>query len=273
MSLDKSEEKVNPVTPAFYAANRLFFPITTMIALYQDYVHNNGVLRRALARYFGAEHIIDADANDIIGGILTSEVRAFFMPGGASRYVADKLNGAGNATIRTYVEQGGTYVGICAGAYYACRRTEWLAGHANAISVDNELDFFAGVARGPIPEFMHEFSHIDNHAAITMLHTQTNETIKTLYNSGPLFVADDNASCVVVARYADLPNQPAAIITGTVGQGRYMLCSPHLEFDDQSLHLLQFDVPDNRMAELAALPSHPGLDGTYFAKLLTHLIA
>lgn len=72
------------------------------VLIYQDYVHNNGGLYNALRERFGRCEVDYADATDIIGGVLTPAIRLFVMPGGASRYVADKLNGPGNALIRDY---------------------------------------------------------------------------------------------------------------------------------------------------------------------------
>ncbi len=86
------------------------------VLIYQDYIHNNYVLFRALQDYFGAEYVVDfVDAHDIIEkGILQKEsVKALVVPGGADLYYVEKLNGEGNRLIREYVEAGGIYLGIC----------------------------------------------------------------------------------------------------------------------------------------------------------------
>jgi glutamine amidotransferase-like uncharacterized protein len=240
-----------------------------MILLYQDYVHNSGHVHKALTRQFGAANVTYADAHDILNGVLTRDIRAFVMPGGASRYVADKLDGEGNALIRRYVEQGGVYIGICAGAYYACRRTEWLQDQDNAICVDNELNFFSGIAQGPIAAFTRHDLERDYSAACTTLKTSNGLSFKTLYRGGPLFKPDALADFTTLASYMDLPGLPPAVITGMIGNGRYILSSPHIEYNDMQLNLAQFDVVANRQADLALLPTAPGLNGDYFFNCCT----
>src|SRR5690606_9878232 len=100
-----------------------------------------------------AKHIEYADASDILKGCLKKGVQAFIMPGGASRYAAAKLNGAGNKAILDYVSGGGTYIGICAGAYYAARAIEWKKGQKDEILVENELSLYLGLASGPVRPF------------------------------------------------------------------------------------------------------------------------
>ncbi|UUZ62721.1 BPL-N domain-containing protein [Polaromonas sp. P1-6] len=57
----------------------------------------------------------------------------FVMPGGADLPFCQALNGAPNERIRRFVEEGGAYLGICAGAYYACREIAFHAGTDGAI--------------------------------------------------------------------------------------------------------------------------------------------
>ncbi|EFJ50700.1 hypothetical protein VOLCADRAFT_88490 [Volvox carteri f. nagariensis] len=71
------------------------------------------------------------------------------MPGGADLPYCKHLNGHGNRLLRDYVAGGGSYLGICAGAYYACRRVEFEVGGPLEVVGDRELCFFPGAARGP----------------------------------------------------------------------------------------------------------------------------
>jgi hypothetical protein len=47
-----------------------------------------------------------------------------------------------------YVSAGGAYLGLCAGAYYACSRVEFEPGGPLQVRGDRELGFFPGVAAG-----------------------------------------------------------------------------------------------------------------------------
>lgn len=47
-----------------------------------------------------------------------------------------------------FVTQGGSYLGLCAGAYYACARVEFEPGTPLEVVGDRELAFFPGIAQG-----------------------------------------------------------------------------------------------------------------------------
>lgn len=239
-------------------------PAMSDLLIYQDYVHNSGNLLEALVARYGRGRVAYADADAIIKGALTPDVKALFMPGGATRYIAAKLNGAGNRAIASYVSAGGIYFGICAGAYYACRRTEWACGTPDEIQIENELNFFPATAKGPITAFLNKAQRC---AAVTNVSGS-----RTLYWEGPEFIPDQQAQYEVLAAYTDLPGQPPAIVTGTCGKGRYILSSPHIEITSSRLALMQFDVPFNRFEELAPLEDISGLDNVLFERLLAEYI-
>src|SRR5438094_10662812 len=76
----------------------------------------------------------------------------FVMPGGADLPFCEALSGAPNKRIRRFVEGGGVYLGICAGAYYACREIAFHAGTDGAICDARELSFVDAVAVGSLPQ-------------------------------------------------------------------------------------------------------------------------
>jgi glutamine amidotransferase-like uncharacterized protein len=204
-----------------------------MILIYQDYVHNHGILHRSLCSYFGTENIGYCDKNDILNNILTSEINCLVMPGGADLYYCEKLNGKCNKIIRSYVENGGKYLGICAGAYYACAKIEWAKNEGNdAICGPRELGFFSGLAIGPVYEFIEDNDFNKSwHSAASISYNDNTTKVNTLvsYEAGPFFTGCDNENCNVLARYNDLPENPAAIVECNVGKGTAILCSPHIE--------------------------------------------
>jgi glutamine amidotransferase-like uncharacterized protein len=51
--------------------------------------------------------------------------------------------------LRTgFVQAGGSYLGLCAGAYYACAAIEFEPGSALQVTGLRELHFLHGVAKG-----------------------------------------------------------------------------------------------------------------------------
>ena len=74
---------------------------------------------------------------------------AIVFPGGADQGYCSTLNGAGNRRIRQFVENGGLYIGFCAGGYYGSKRCEFEVGNKILKVIgDRELGFYPGVARG-----------------------------------------------------------------------------------------------------------------------------
>lgn len=188
------------------------------ILVYQDYVHNNGVLLGRLRDTFGAERVTHCDAQDILNDQLNA-ASLFVMPGGADLFFCEKLNGAANTKIRKYVESGGTYLGICAGAYYACRRIEWAKDKDDAIIQTRELGFFPGTAIGPLPEIMESFE--GSWAGVAHL-----DAGPAFYRGGCWFRADGDGAFTTLASYSD--GRPA-IVSMDIGQGRVILTGCHLE--------------------------------------------
>lgn len=64
------------------------------------------------------------NAADIRGGILDKHDVAIF-PGGSGSKEAASLEESGRTAVRTFVERGGGYLGICAGAYLASADYSW----------------------------------------------------------------------------------------------------------------------------------------------------
>lgn len=194
------------------------------ILIYQDYIHNNALLLKAAQRF--GQSVSYCDAADIAGGILNDSVALFIMPGGADLYYCEKLNGAGNSAIRSYVENGGSYLGICAGAYYACSTIEWAKGTDQEIIGPRELKFHDGTAIGPVMEFIQEKDISKSWLGAPIL-AYDDDILKidskTAYEAGPVF---SDGSSRILARYM---NGGAAIIECMVGHGRAILSSSHIE--------------------------------------------
>lgn len=198
-----------------------------MIFIYDDGVHNNTATQRALAithphipcRFIGAKDIRDGCLQDCA---------LLIMPGGADLYFCEKLNGAGNQIIRNFVETGGSYLGICAGAYYACASLDWNHGE---ISGERELGFYAGQCTGPVFEWLEKPDSLYNGSWLYAADIEGNRMqFVSQYNGGGVFSEPkDEDDTKVIARYTTLKGAPPAIISGTFGTGKYILSSPHIE--------------------------------------------
>ena len=197
--------------------------MTPDFLIYQDYIHNNGQLHRALSPYGTTGY---CDAADIISGVLDHPPRLLVMPGGADLYYCEKLNGAGNAAIRRYVEHGGSYLGICAGAYYACESLCWAAGTDQSITGSRELGFYPGTATGPVAALMQGLDQ--SWLGVAPLQCHDGSRMMSCYDAGPVF-SEPGDQAEIMARYDSLPGQPPAIVGCAIGRGYAVLSGPHIE--------------------------------------------
>ncbi|KZS96912.1 class II aaRS and biotin synthetase [Sistotremastrum niveocremeum HHB9708] len=137
--------------------------------------------------------------------------------------------------INDYVNNGGSFLGICAGAYYASGRVEWEVGNGGYEVVgDRPHRFFPGIARGCVyPGFRYE-SDTGARSISLELHTSREGTRVDgiFYNGGGEFVdAETFPNVKILAEYLDDEGAgKTAAVLCNVGRGRAILWGPHLEF-------------------------------------------
>lgn len=165
-------------------------------------------------------------ARSIIEGGLKG-ISLFIMPGGRDRPYHAALKGEGNAQIRSFVENGGTYLGICAGAYYGCRRVEFDQGFPLEVCEERELSFFPGKAVGPA--YGKGTFEYESEKGARLARIQTPTGIFQTYYNGGCFFEGDLTHVKILARYLDLPGHPPAIIECSIGQGKAILSGVHIE--------------------------------------------
>lgn len=198
------------------------------IVIYQDEGTSEFGLR-CLARFFKDDDVWFCTADAIIDGRVLGMADLFVMPGGADLPYCKKLNGAGNDNIRGFVELGGTYLGICAGAYYACRDIAYHQGRRDEICGPRELAFVPATATGSLPDLAPYYDETLASAAITDLRLANGETVQTLYHGGCRFDLSDGHDCDILATYAQIAGNPPAIIRQRAGFGRAILSGVHFE--------------------------------------------
>jgi len=72
----------------------------------------------------------------------TKDAALFIMPGCADLYYVENLNSKGNKIIKNYVMSGGSFLVICAGAYYASKSVEFDKNRPLKVFGNRELSFF-----------------------------------------------------------------------------------------------------------------------------------
>ena len=166
------------------------------------------------------------NAEQIIQGKL-SDGCLLVMPGGADLPYCKKLNGEGNRKIRHFIEQGGAYLGICAGAYYGCAELDFI-GLDYSVKGKRELALFDGIAKGSLPKFTNGQLYDEGIKSKAMVEiTLAQGGKKTFYyHGGCCFEPATNAVYRPLAYY---PDGSLAMIEGDLGQGYYLLSGVHFE--------------------------------------------
>ena len=184
--------------------------------------------------------VTTVNGEDIISGCLDGfDVLAW--PGG--HYPAYwEVGLEGKSKIQEFISDGGGYIGMCAGAWWACDYMVWMADpdypppEYKVEGDELNLDLFPGVARGPIEEItpfytgtMTRINIVDHTHPIT---SSLPDHMQILYWGGPHLLPYESADVTILGRY-DVTGTPA-IVAFEYGDGRVFLCGPHPEIEEDS---------------------------------------
>jgi glutamine amidotransferase-like uncharacterized protein len=166
---------------------------------------------------------------DIAAGVL-KDFDAVVFTGGSGSKQAAALGEAGRQQVRDFVERGGGYVGICAGAYLACSGFGWSLGVLDARTVSSK--WMRG--KGPV-----KIEVNDAGARTTGLPAREQEI---RYANGPIIkpaerpeLADYETLASFRTELAENDTPKGVMIDspawarGTFGKGRVLISSPHPE--------------------------------------------
>ena len=190
-------------------------------------------------------------SEELLGSSWKQSCQLLIMPGGRDLPYCKELDGPGNKQIRSFVEEGGSYLGICAGAYYGSAYCEFDKGDPNMeVLGPRELAFFPVTARGPVFPGFNYTSNAGAHVAGASVTKEGEETIGPIkepfslfYNGGCDFVPRETASStpyqVLVTYTGECEPHPSpptptvtglpAVIGGSIGEGRVILTGLHFE--------------------------------------------
>ena len=156
---------------------------------------------------------------------------AILFPGGDAYYYKMAVNQRGISHIKDLVNNGGAYIGICAGAYFASDSVVW-----EGVIYNYPLDLFDGITSGAIDEIAPWPDYVMSTINMNMgnpINKYESSTEVTLYYGGPIFQPHQNATVDTVATWAAYNNE-CAIINFTYGDGRVLLLGPHPEIEEDS---------------------------------------
>ncbi|WP_339743668.1 BPL-N domain-containing protein [uncultured Rubinisphaera sp.] len=165
------------------------------------------------------------------GALKNQSFDVLIMPGGMASAQANNLGETGRENVREFVNTGGGYVGICAGAYLSTTYRLWSLGIVNARVWD-----LSHWARGT---GMVNLCMSDSGCKVLAV---PSKSVETYYGQGPLLVpgnSPDLPGYEVLASYeTEIAKKGApegamtdahAIIRTMYGSGRVICYSPHPE--------------------------------------------
>lgn len=208
-----------------------------MIYIYSDKgASQRSVLasKRALERWTPYASTV-LTSSELLQGSWTHNALAILVPGGADLPYCQLLNGLGNSIIRQYVEQGGTYLGICAGAYFASSRCHFHLDDEQEINQPRELSFYPGPAIGPTLSHYDADSESGMRVADIMWH---DGTIYPAYFNGGCHFGGKFEEASILGNYVNTPRRTPeygqeplpAIVKCFVGKGIAVLSGVHAEY-------------------------------------------
>lgn len=159
-----------------------------------------------------------------------SEFDVVIFSGGSGSAQSKAIGDAGRKNVREFVERGGGYLGICAGAYLACAGFDWGLGILNAKTVSNKWMRGGGMVRAELTD------------TGRTLFGLVEGTFTIRYNNGPIIQPLGRADLPpyqVAALFRTelaknntpvgvMVNSPAAVFA-PFGKGRVLTISPHSE--------------------------------------------
>lgn len=162
--------------------------------------------------------------------------RCIVIPGGADIPYISHLESATLQRIRKWVADGGIYIGICAGAYFASGSIEFEKDRPEyKVCGNRELVLFGGSALGAVfPNFEYN-SEKGSHAALLV--DENAHDFIAYFNGGCSFKYNEEGSnYVTLARYKEADMLPA-IVHGFLGKGKILLTGAHIEYAEEDPEL------------------------------------
>ena len=190
-------------------------------------------LERLTAKYQATQalRVCDVSAEEIISDSCFHEAKLLIIPGGRDLPYVKKLNGQGNQNIKKFVKNGGNFLGIGAGAYFASAYCNFEEGTDLEVCEPRELGFFPGTAKGSVyPGF--QYDTVESSRVVNIIMEQgentPRETYPVYFNGGCEFVLEPKGNVNCVAVYEEFPNK-VAIVSSQYGKGTAILSGVHPE--------------------------------------------
>ncbi|MCT4575061.1 MAG: BPL-N domain-containing protein [Alphaproteobacteria bacterium] len=227
-------------------------------------------------KFIGDNEILDGNLKDT-----DKKPNILFFPGGNVNAYTQSLGKQGAENIKNYINEGGTYYGICAGVYYIAEKMEWTSKQNGEevntfISTEDENPPVGGLkatAKGNANK--HNVIAGDDgigidkvkHGYCALITANNNKDYAIPYRRGPFIEAEDFADIKDFAVFAEIDPDDSEKIKnafqgqiagakGSYGAGEIVALCVHPEFtpdilsealSDPNIALEEFYMADGRV--------------------------
>ncbi|XP_018645177.1 biotin-protein ligase [Schistosoma mansoni] len=164
---------------------------------------------------------------------------------------------SGCLKVHHYIkEKMGRYLGICAGAYFACDYCSFDMNGPLEVYGERHIKLFQGIGSGPIfPGF--QYNSENGSYAVSIQAVSKNlipQTAIVYYNGGCTFESINWENSQILYTYSD--NGRPAIIGSKLGNGSGILSGVHFEYDPYLLEKQLYNVDPKNNDNVATLKNY-----------------
>ena len=201
--------------------------ISFKISIYRDQGVNLPLVRRMMKDLSESYQCSLLSAEDICCSSCLEEIDLLIIPGGRDLPYVKLLQPHGTDRIRKYVEEGGCFLGICAGAYFGSSYVEFDQNGPLFVEGERALQFFKGKTVGPLFGPF-EYDRDTGAKIVPIVYEDKDERFvaHSYYNGGCTFEPFSTSDHRVLATYAD---GRAAVVRCVCKKGLAILSGVHFE--------------------------------------------
>ena len=202
------------------------------IALYTDRGADEGCIQATKKMFKWMGYTVQLVNSNYINKESLDNFSIICIPGGNMYQYAEDISSSGKEKIRNFIRNGGSYIGICGGAYFTGEKVIW-----QGIQLPIEpLAIFPGTTQGPTDEIapypdcvMCEVNIVDHSHPITQ---SEQDSLWIAYCYGPVFLPNQGTNVDILGKY-EIGDKPV-IIAFEYGLGNVFIIGTHPEFEENS---------------------------------------
>lgn len=202
------------------------------VALYIDKGADEGCVKATTNMFEWMGYTVSSVKAGYINNESLDNFSILCFPSGDMYQYAQDISSGGKYKIKNFIRSGGSYIGICGGAYFTGEKVIWQDEQLPL----EPLGIFPGTTKGPIDQIapyphciMCKVNIVDSTYSITQSEP---DSLWIVYCYGPMFLPNKDADISILGKY-DKVNQPA-MAAFEYDSGRVFIIGTHPKFEEDS---------------------------------------